>query len=513
MLHREIIIANLAGNIRRDKLQGRDCLVVPVRMLKPTVLNGSAGPVYYPAEQNRESVKRWNGMPIVLNHPFRAGRPVSARTSEVLNQTGIGVVLNTSESGGQLKAEAWIDIENANKIDPRIVQKLEAGQAVEVSTGLNVKAIKAEDGANVGGIVYNYIATEYEPDHLAVLLDEKGACSIQDGCGMLVNRKYVDPESKELVTNAMSHDQLRHELNMALRKQFTQDEPEAWIDDVFDGFFVYRQNGELYQQTYSKSDNGVSLTGTPVKVMRDEDFVPVSNVDQDSSPETDQGTTAPKGENSMSTSVMNADQRKDIVNKLVGNCNCYSEEDRTALNSLSDKGLTRLAETLLNSDTSKGQGQGKETASQTTVVNVETPEKPKAQETGQQGDGKIETTVINSDLKPQTTEEWLAQQPPQVQSVFNNALAVEQQERQDIVNLLTSTISDDTAKATAVEVYNTIKIEDLRKLKAVAPKPVTKPQRDYSAQSVTTGIANLKTNATCYDDLPIPPGLFEPISD
>ena len=40
-------------------------------------------------------------------------------------------------------------------------------------------------GVHNDGRAYIAIARKYRPDHLAILLNERGACSIQDGCGVL----------------------------------------------------------------------------------------------------------------------------------------------------------------------------------------------------------------------------------------------------------------------------------------------------------------------------------------
>ena len=48
---------------------------------------------------------------------------------------------------------------------------------------------KEPSKGNYMGKSYTYIAKNYRPDHLAVLPDNSGACSISDGCGVLVNQR------------------------------------------------------------------------------------------------------------------------------------------------------------------------------------------------------------------------------------------------------------------------------------------------------------------------------------
>jgi hypothetical protein len=67
--------------------------------------------------------------------------------------------------------------------------KIRQKQPIEVSTGLFTTNYAANPGSNYKGRPYSHIARNYVPDHLAILLDQVGACSIQDGCGITFNKK------------------------------------------------------------------------------------------------------------------------------------------------------------------------------------------------------------------------------------------------------------------------------------------------------------------------------------
>lgn len=507
VLLNQLVVSNL-GAVRRDKMSGRDYLVAPVTMLKPEVLSGSAGPVYYPADQNRQSITRWNGMPIVNNHPAVG---VSARTKDYLDTACVGTVLNVREhpkQAGVIQAEAWIDVENANRVDSRIVEALTTGQKLEVSTGLGVKAVKAEEGANIGGVVYNYVATEFEPDHLAILLDTKGACSVEMGCGLLVTNQ---DGTQTRINNELSHSQIHSMLYSLLRKQFTQDEPEAWIDEVFDAYFVFSQSGKLFKQGYTKTSSEVSLTGSPVQVFREVDFTPVSN---------GQDSQLPTKETDVATATaMTADERTTIVNKLIGGCSCYTENDRKVLNTLSDSALKRLdgsqpAGQEVQNTTTNGPNKLIHKTTDEAVQNAAAQHDQS--KSGEQSDGsqQVQNAQGNAQAsqpaaKPQTTQEWLDNAPEDVRRVFNNALAVEANERQTIINSLTDGM-DDAGKAAVVKAYKSMSLEDLRVIRNAQPKKNNqRPQADYSGQSVTTGVQNMRTQITNFEDAPVPLGWYE----
>jgi len=197
----ETLSVNLAGKTRTETLHGREYLVVPMSLIVPGVLNGSKGPLFYPEDEIKKNPDNWNGMPIVVDHPTRNGQPVSARSPEVLEQSQVGTVFNASVNG-KLTAEGWFDVERTETVDSRILNKLKREEPVELSTGLFTTNLPAEPNAVFNNTTYTSIATNYRPDHLAVFVDKVGACSLNDGCGVLVN---ADQEFKRSADGKFSN--------------------------------------------------------------------------------------------------------------------------------------------------------------------------------------------------------------------------------------------------------------------------------------------------------------------
>lgn len=186
----ELLTVNISGKVRREKLQGREYLVAPLTLIVPGVLNGNLGPLFYPLEDLKASYDAWNGMPIVApNHPRdEVGLPVSARLPKIWDKHGIGHVFNASVND-KLAAEGWFDIERTKAVDARILNALLNGQKMELSTGLNLDQDPVPgvwNGVN-GPVPYIAVARKFRPDHLAILPDTQGACSVKDGCGLNVN--------------------------------------------------------------------------------------------------------------------------------------------------------------------------------------------------------------------------------------------------------------------------------------------------------------------------------------
>ena len=183
------ITINSGIGVRRETMGGREYLVAPVSMLVPGVLNGSKGPLLYLESEIVKNFRAWNLMPLTLDHPSDdKGQPVSARHPAILEKYGLGFVFNVTTAKGKLDGEAWFDIERADKLAPELIQRLESNQIIELSTGLVVDQKPVSNGgASYKGKPYVAIAHNYRPDHLAILLHKKGACSCEDGCGVLVN--------------------------------------------------------------------------------------------------------------------------------------------------------------------------------------------------------------------------------------------------------------------------------------------------------------------------------------
>jgi hypothetical protein len=180
----ELLTAHRSGAIQRSSRNGRNYLVAPMTLIVPGVLPGSHGPLLYPPDELAKNPSDWNAIPIVCRHPQVNGRFVSARHPEIIETYGLGQLYN-AQYGDKLTAEGWFDEEDTKRVDHRIYDALVNATVMEISTGLFSSTEKGRGVWNGRG--YHGTARNYRPDHLAVLPDQKGACSVEDGCGLFVN--------------------------------------------------------------------------------------------------------------------------------------------------------------------------------------------------------------------------------------------------------------------------------------------------------------------------------------
>ncbi len=174
----------------RKQLEGREHVVVPVVMALEGVLHGSQGAFLYPADELRRSVPHWNGRPVVVYHPDMANGGV-ANQPDVYNRQRVGTLFNARFDGRALKAEAWLEVDRLRAVDMRVLEAVNKAKMMEVSTGLFTEN---DDTPGVfNGREYTAIARNYRPDHLAILPDKVGACSIEDGAGLCRNDLVPEP--------------------------------------------------------------------------------------------------------------------------------------------------------------------------------------------------------------------------------------------------------------------------------------------------------------------------------
>jgi len=399
---------NLVGMVRNATLEGRDYLVVPMVMLVEGVLNGSNGSLYYPAEELAKVPQVWNHKPVVVYHPQMNGKALSACDPEILESHKVGIILNTTFDGKRLKAEAWLEPSRLAVVDNRIQTALDNGSMMEVSTGLFTE--NEEVSGNFNGEDYTSIARNYRPDHLAILPDQIGACSIADGAGLLrTNAARQTGEYQRLLdrlnVNAdASHDEIRSAIYNALeslRKKAGDIFCELWIEEVYDEWFVYMCDRDYFKQNYKvNEDKTVQLEGLPVEVKR---VVTYESVQITSNQK--------KGDKDM--------DKKAIVETLIANGK-WAEEDREFLLGLNEDQLAKMTP-VENTEIVKDE--------EPKIVEEKTEETPVIE--------KIEDApAVNTEAV--SADQYLANAPADIREVLNEALTTQAQRRAELIDAITA---------------------------------------------------------------------------
>jgi hypothetical protein len=441
----ERVVTNRIGVVRQETMQGEQYLVAPMVMLTEGVHNGSNGPLFYPGDELAKEPDAWNHVPIVVYHPEKDGQGVSARQPEVLNERAVGIVLN-SRYDGKLRSEAWLSMKRLAAVDVRVLQAVQNNQLMEVSTGV-FTSNEAKPG-EWNGEAYSAIARNYRPDHLAILPDQKGACSIADGAGLLqLNRERVDhvfdamgvtdatvvkeAEAKyqrdlssavaRMAQNALSFDGVRQFLRTLIRDKLGIVEgidtpgPYPYIEDVYDGFFIYELAGKLFRLGYTRNDSQVQLTDEePEQVMRVSEYRKVADGAFVGNAEQFQ----PEGETM---------KKAQAIAVLIANGG-YEESDRTMLSGMDEAKLVRMAAAV---DPTPAGTQPVPDPKPTTPGQPADP--PSAPPTGPTNPAPAQ----NADPQ-QAFNAWLNSCPPQFREAVGDMVANSAAERQQLAETVTT---------------------------------------------------------------------------
>lgn len=353
------IVCNLRGKYRRATLEGRPHLVVPGVILKEEVLNGSEGPVFYPADENKASAPKWNHIPIVVDHPKAGNKFVSARSPQWIDSRKVGLLFNTAaDDAGKLSPEFWFDEERTKKVDRRVYDAIIHERPMEVSTGLEVDIVELEAETQHNGTKYKKTASNYSPDHLAVLPDKVGALPVSKGAGLFANEAKELPESTQqvlgrsaeeavklvggvLTDNELSFGGVTSQLSDLLSAKFG-DPGKYWpgsICEVYSDRVIFRKNYDyrsdgMWMIGYVVTDDNVSLTGEAEQVQRTVSYTTAN----ESYTANEAGALAPVPKKE--TPPMPFD-RKQHLTALIGNGG-YGESDRTWLEALPDASLEKV---------------------------------------------------------------------------------------------------------------------------------------------------------------------------
>ncbi|AIR71470.1 hypothetical protein [Dickeya fangzhongdai] len=283
-----------ASNISTTTIDGQEHYVIrgAVPIVDDIVMNGGL----YPAEEINNSYQSMEGKLMPLSHPKVDGHYVSANDPRAINKFYAGAwAKNVGKSGDQVVMDVYINkaVAETKPDGKRLINRLE-----EMSTGTNVDPIHLSTGLLTNketksgeskGKKHSWIARNMQFDHIAILLDEPGAGTPEEGVGMFVNADGQQSEvERASLTDAAnnlkdglwnrvkcfihhnsdaSFDEIYQMLRDAIRVPSGSD-VYRYVVGVWPDKFIYEEGNKLFQQKYLIDDSTVTLVGDPVEVVR-----------------------------------------------------------------------------------------------------------------------------------------------------------------------------------------------------------------------------------------------------
>jgi hypothetical protein len=224
---------------------GEEHLVFPVIAAKVGVMNN----VFYSKDVLEKSASLWNGTAVTVTHPKNNNENTSVRSPAMSEKFEVGKFFNVNFEDDALKGQIWLNKKYmASKGYQDVLEKLENGEVIDVSTGL-LAFTNSKKG------VYNNKKYDKEisgmfPDHLAILPNEAGACSIKDGCGTMR-------------VNALSFSDIHRKLHEAIGGY----DAKKYICDIYEKYFIFEDGEKYFYQEYIILDEKVTL-GEQKEVVR-----------------------------------------------------------------------------------------------------------------------------------------------------------------------------------------------------------------------------------------------------
>ncbi|EBR1860468.1 hypothetical protein BS860_24155 [Salmonella enterica] len=270
--------------IRREQHNGREHWVVPSYTLPANVvMNGGL----YPASEIDQHYTGLEGTLAPLGHPQVNGQFVSAFSPEGLNVGYVGAWnKNVKKSGNRVYVEKWIDTEVAKRTDDgkRLLERLEALEKgddvppIHTSVAVFLEELEANDEQKAQGA--SWVAKIHAMDHDAILLDEVGAATPEQGVGMMVNADLATPlkaNSGALVGETYRERERR--LEKYAKDKFAPGEKEyAWVADFTDSqAVIILNNGDPKVYGYKSEGGKIVFDDTWTEVQRQSSWVAVVN--------------------------------------------------------------------------------------------------------------------------------------------------------------------------------------------------------------------------------------------
>lgn len=299
----QVMRVNIVSAVNSAKISKSNGMYT-IRDVVPIVDDIVMNSVAYPAAEIDKAYPSLNNTPAPAGHPKNAdGQYVSAANATAMQQYWVGAaVTNARKEGDAVLVDITVNEAQAQAMDNgrRLIERLDAamagnaGEPIHVSTGVLLRKTAAKGESK--GKAYNAIASDMVFDHLAILLDEQGAGTPEEGVGMwlnhegesepvfMVNLEVNDVKKRKPITansDELSFSDIAMKLSEALSAAMPQQ--DAWVVDIFDKYFVYRLGDSFYKSDYYiDSENVVSLIGDPQQVERKTEYDTIHNREESS---------------------------------------------------------------------------------------------------------------------------------------------------------------------------------------------------------------------------------------
>lgn len=269
-------IASLVDNsaIRTETVEGVDFTVLPSKTLPPDIVMNN---IRYPADEVSRTIQTLDGSPVTLSHPVVNGKFADAY--DMMSQAKYGLGGAHNRLRGQAADGAWLvdkyipteqlqNTERGKKLAEAIKHKL----PIHTSTGVYLTR-QPEIGVNAAGQEYEFVAKIDRFNHDAILLNEVGAATPEQGVGLFVNEAGEKEETEVMYVNlssgddfSMSSNGMRMKLQEAAQKQFADDDEWLYVEDFNETKAIICHKQKQFAVEYKMVGDEIEFVGELKKV-------------------------------------------------------------------------------------------------------------------------------------------------------------------------------------------------------------------------------------------------------
>lgn len=213
-------ISTLVANseIRMEVVEGVEFTVLPSKTLPPEiVMNG----ILYPAEEVEATINTLDGSPVTMSHPVIAGKFADAYLP--LAQAKFGILGAHNKVRGKAADGSWLidkyipTEQLANSANgKKLAEAIKSKKPIHTSTGVYLTK-EPEIGVNAMGQEYTSRAKIDRFNHDAILLNEVGAATPEQGVGIFVNSDGEQEETEVMYVNAYDDKELEGQFEIKVK--------------------------------------------------------------------------------------------------------------------------------------------------------------------------------------------------------------------------------------------------------------------------------------------------------
>lgn len=332
------INSQTSGKFKRETINNRSHIVTGMRPIRGDI---AMNHILYSDEEVAKSHMQLHDLPCPNGHPVINGVHVSAFKPASMNAFNFGgFTRNPVKKGKDVFCDFILDEQVANLSDDgrEAIRRIEAGEKIGVSTGLNINQLAPKKGKDDFGQPFDRVGSGFNFDHVAILLNKEAAGSHagtelvlntanKDDPIHVVNLVMNDPEQLNMNLNS-DHSLSAMDIHDQLNRLIATDNDNIF-KHVIDFFpeekkFIFSMSSsndrKIFEQSYAVGNDMIALVGEPIEIILQQKRIPV-----------------------METNEENDMNRDKLVLEIIANThNAFNGDDKERLEAMSESELVKV---------------------------------------------------------------------------------------------------------------------------------------------------------------------------